>query len=864
MSKALATIILALASLSAWPQAAPISGSVINQFGSPVAGAPVRICSVTSTGTPCSPVASIFADYNLTQPLPNPTQTDVNGNFVAYVGVLPFPNLYEIQAYPNPPNSSGQPFSWVVPGPFLSASAITLGTVGCIPTYTATQVLGGCVGVDASLYASLNAASAACPVSGNCVLIVNTSLPLAGNLTLPPTTTLQVNAPGMISTTGGTLTLNGSLAAGPYRIFTGNGAVALGPSINQPLSEWFGAVGDWNGTTGTDNTTALQTTINSMSSGCVKLLPMVYRTTAAISITSSNIGICGVGQGYKQFTLNPGGTSTIMMTSAGADIVDVFGVSPGSLITWNKLTNFALERSVLPTGTAKGLAVKYAAGYEIRGVTSQDSVYDFWFHGAPQYVTGGIFSANAGWGGTGPTGYSESVYGFFLDSAGGEASGTFFADNINATNSTGSSSFTSTAIELDGPAINDVFIRQGGSESTSYGAVINCTASSGIGCQDIHFTDSVFDGWTTSGIKVLNLNQGAQGSATFNGGWVGSSGASGYGIDCENSYGLNVTNMQIQSYGAWGVYGNGCQNFSVTNNTLTNITVDAIHFANTGDSLINGNNISAYVNSGTGIILGAGSDNNVISGNNQYQLSGTAQHAIYIDSTSNNNVIVGNKASGLFSLNYTNLGTNNGIMQQTAGSGNFNVDPATGNILDFETLNQALSLTLTNSNSGSAALSKMVVNSDTVSAALEATSSTFTGLSSQAAISITGSSQLNFLFAGVNEAHFDSSGNIVAVGSLTLNGPGCGAGTIAKADGTGCLTLLASPVSASLTTTSATSDNVTIAGMTSSGHCSLAPTNASAATNIATTYISAKTTNQITVTHTASSGLIYDFVCTPY
>lgn len=72
------------------------------------------------------------------------------------------------------------------------------------------------------------------------------------------------------------------------------------------------------------------------------------------------------------------------------------------------------------------------------------------------------------------------------------------------------------------------------------------------------------------------------------------------------------------------------------------------------------------------------------------------------------------------------------------------------------------------------------------------------------------------------------------------------------------------PIAASLTTTSATSDNLTITGMTSTGHCGISPTNSSAATNLATTYISAKTTNQITVTHTATASMTYDFVCTPF
>ena len=67
---------------------------------------------------------------------------------------------------------------------------------------------------------------------------------------------------------------------------------------------------------------------------------------------------------------------------------------------------------------------------------------------------------------------------------------------------------------------------------------------------------------------------------------------------------------------------------------------------------------------------------------------------------------------------------------------------------------------------------------------------------------------------------------------------------------------------ASLTTTAATSDNVSITGATSSSHCWLQPTNASADTLLSGTYVSAKTTNQITVTHAATSGATFDVGCT--
>jgi hypothetical protein len=69
---------------------------------------------------------------------------------------------------------------------------------------------------------------------------------------------------------------------------------------------------------------------------------------------------------------------------------------------------------------------------------------------------------------------------------------------------------------------------------------------------------------------------------------------------------------------------------------------------------------------------------------------------------------------------------------------------------------------------------------------------------------------------------------------------------------------------ASLVTTAATANTVTVTGMTSIGHYALQPTNAAAATNLSTTYVSAKTANQITVTHTATANMNYDVLCTPY
>jgi hypothetical protein len=59
----------------------------------------------------------------------------------------------------------------------------------------------------------------------------------------------------------------------------------------------------------------------------------------------------------------------------------------------------------------------------------------------------------------------------------------------------------------------------------------------------------------------------------------------------------------------------------------------------------------------------------------------------------------------------------------------------------------------------------------------------------------------------------------------------------------------------------ATTNTVTLTGMTPSGHCSaLNPDNSTAAANPA--YVSAKTTNQITITNAAVSGMSFDGICT--
>ncbi len=66
----------------------------------------------------------------------------------------------------------------------------------------------------------------------------------------------------------------------------------------------------------------------------------------------------------------------------------------------------------------------------------------------------------------------------------------------------------------------------------------------------------------------------------------------------------------------------------------------------------------------------------------------------------------------------------------------------------------------------------------------------------------------------------------------------------------------------SLTTTSATSDTVTITGVTASSHVSLTATNSAAAAMIAATYVSSKSANTLVITHTGTSGATFDIIAT--
>ena len=104
---------------------------VFGPEGHPVAGATITVCQATATGTPCSPLATIFTDATLSVPSQNPFESDGLGNYHFYAPAgrylvqITAPQIKGTQIFPDvilpaDPSSTGV-------GNNISAFGLTLG-----------------------------------------------------------------------------------------------------------------------------------------------------------------------------------------------------------------------------------------------------------------------------------------------------------------------------------------------------------------------------------------------------------------------------------------------------------------------------------------------------------------------------------------------------------------------------------------------------------------------------------------------------------------------------------------------------------------------------------------------------------------
>jgi hypothetical protein len=400
-------------------------------------------------------------------------------------------------------------------------------------------------------------------------------------------------------------------------------------------AEDFGAVGDWNGTTGTDNTTAIQNAINSLQNanvcGQVLLQNKLYKITGTLNITHGCVGIKGTSQGGALSNVNPSG---LVSTSASADMIDVAGASSAALIEYNVFQDFSLQRSVAPTGTATGLSISYVGGSIITRVQVMDSARGFYFHMAPARGVGKIEDCLASWGFGAVTGYNTgTMSGFYLDSADGNAQFSFRGRHLQAANNLASFSGIH-GMDVIGTAVQDVMVDGLETASVDIGINVSHTGSTANSGLDLHFNNSILDNSRTSGILVNGVTAAVNGRIEFNGGYVVAPSGTGSAIDIEGSSGVNITNLQLGPEGTapnW-ILLNATSSSSVTNNSLIGVTTKAITLTGSTGNTISGNQITGS-GASTLINLTSTSTYNAITGNN---LQGTATTGMAWDATSIN------------------------------------------------------------------------------------------------------------------------------------------------------------------------------------------------------------------------------------
>lgn len=509
------------------------------------------------------------------------------------------------------------------------------------------------------------------------VVTIPQTMTLAGDHALNANVQLDFKAGGSWTISGATFTLtiptqiSGALT---QHFVIGTGTLTFGAKNSLIPVEWFGAVGDWNGTTGTDNTTAIQNTLNALTSGQALLQAVAYKTTAALSITRSTIGIAGT----VQMTLDPGGiyttgsTSRLVTTSASADVIDVAGTNLGSgLIFGNKFNDFGIERSVVPTGTAAGLSVSFVANGTIKNVTSSDSMRCFYIHAFPSGSTGIIENTRGLWGYNGFTETTGSFYGYYLDSADGNAQ-----DSLRLLNGGVSSNLSATpttyGMIITGSAINDVTTYDFETAGVSYGQYVIYTGGglAGFSTSDIHLLHGVHDNCLISCYFVSGLTAATGGSLTIDGGRAQSYLSSGNLIDIESSFGVSVIGVQItkvQGFGSGvpvGLAAVNSSNIIVSNNIFADLPAGSILFSSTSDSTISGNNFFNVTGAAPASIISltGTSANNILSGNS---LSGFATTGVTFGSSTTKNTLLDSTA-----IDTTNITTavNSASITNTIGS----------------------------------------------------------------------------------------------------------------------------------------------------------------------------------------------------
>lgn len=168
--------------------------------------------------------------------------------------------------------------------------------------------------------------------------------------------------------TGETVTLTGAFQAGPWQVFSntllGTISFAGANKTSRLYAEWWGAVADWNGTTGTNNGPPINsalTAIGTLGGGGTLELASAKRYMTTTELDLINDASHGCAYGFTFLGQNPSGDSALVGNGAGTSIVwNGAGASGRLLKLWS--------RDV----TVKGIGFTVAAGKILRVAVDLD------------------------------------------------------------------------------------------------------------------------------------------------------------------------------------------------------------------------------------------------------------------------------------------------------------------------------------------------------------------------------------------------------------------------------------------------------------------------------------------------------------
>jgi hypothetical protein len=502
---------------------------------------------------------------------------------------------------------------------------------------------------------TLSSIEAACSTACTYVVTAQQTITLSANHTLSSNVSLNFLNGGKWTVNGAfTLTIPNQVQGTLNTHFAGSSAIAFGAKQALAPVEWFGAIGNWNGTTGTDNTAAIQACLNALSVGQCALQAQSYKTTAPLTITRSQVGIVGVaGGGFAAAALYPTPSpSTIIISSAIADVLDVSGTSTSNNVAFNVFTNFTIARTQAPV-SAKGISLTFSYGAKIDGVTSMDSTVDFYLHAFGSQGVGYIQNSAALWGFNGFGETSGSFAGIQVDSLDGTPSPSTRILNSFAVANPANVTATTFGIESNGSATADLMIDHFETATVSYGEFLQ--VSGGLST-DVHILNAINDNCEITCIFV----QSSLGAVEVSGGWDFRVSTSTPAIEITASTHVDITNLQIFYPAGTGVGLSVANSDSirVSHNDLISGSGSAITFDTVRGSTITGNVMNGIT--ATNIISFVNSSGDVISSNT---INGTATNGISLDANSSGTGgletnQIGNPAFGTVTNPIVNLGVN--------------------------------------------------------------------------------------------------------------------------------------------------------------------------------------------------------------